>query len=52
MTGFGGEIAGIRDLLEDLESGYLDGGNIVIALALYAGTALMALGAYRLSRTK
>jgi hypothetical protein len=51
VVGFGGGIAGARDLLTDVESGYLDGLTIVFALALYAGAALMALGAYRLSKT-
>lgn len=52
VVGFGGGIAGARDLLTDVESGYLEGLTIVFALALYAGAALMALGAYRFSRTE
>ena len=51
VVGFGGGIAGVRDLLTDVESsGALEGISIVFALALYAGAALMALGAYRLPR--
>jgi len=50
VVGFGGGIAGARDLLTDIESGYLEGISIVFALVLYAGAALMAVGAYRLSR--
>jgi len=50
VAGFGGGIAGARDLLTDVESGYLEGIGIVFALVLYAGAALMALGAYRLSK--
>ena len=52
VVGFGGGIAGVRDLLTDIESGVLDGIAIVFALALYAGAALMALGAYRLPRSE
>jgi hypothetical protein len=50
VVGFGGGIAGARDLLTDVESGYLEGIGIVFALVLYAGAALMAWGAYRLSK--
>lgn len=50
VVGFGGGIAGARDLLTDIESGYLEGLSIVFALVLYAGAALMAWGAYRLSK--
>ena len=52
VAGFGGGIAGARDLLTDVESGYLVGLAILFALVTYAGAALMAVGAYRLSRTK
>ena len=51
-VGFGGGIAGARDLLTDVESGFLEGIGIVFALILYAGAALMAWGAYRLSKTE
>ena len=51
VAGFGGGIAGARDLLTDIESGFLDGLAIVFALALYVGAALMAWGAYRLSKS-
>jgi hypothetical protein len=52
VVGFGGGIAGVRGLLDDIESsGYLEGVTIVFALILYAGAALMAWGAYRLSKT-
>jgi hypothetical protein len=51
VAGFGGGIAGARDLLTDVESGFLEGIGIVFALVLYAGAALMALGAYRLSKS-
>lgn len=50
VIGFGGGIAGARDLLTDIESGYLEGLSIVFALVPYAGAALMAWGAYRLSK--
>lgn len=52
VVGFGGGVAGARDLLTDVESGYLEGLTIVFALVVYAGAALMAVGAYRLSRTE
>jgi hypothetical protein len=50
VAGFGGGIAGARDLLTDVESGFLEGIGIVFALLLYAGATLMAWGAYRLSK--
>ena len=52
VAGFGGGIAGARDLLTDVESGFLDGIAIVFALVLYAGAALMAVGAFRLPRSE
>ena len=42
-------IFGIREFLGDVEaSNYLGSSNIIYALALYAGTALVAYGAYQL----
>ena len=51
VLGYAGAIMGAREFIDDIDGSVLEGSTVLFALALYAGAVLMAVGAYRVSRS-
>ncbi len=50
FLGYAAGVLGIRELIADIEESFIDGSNVIFALSVYIGTALMAFGAFQASR--